>query len=424
VNTPIRIAALALALAAPAAAQDRMLDLERKVDALQREVQALKTDRRAEAPEASMLSKGVTWGGYGEFVTQSFSRKRQNGARAGVKDRADLQRIVLYAGYHFNDWIRFASELEVEHAGSGEAAETRGEIALEQAYVDFLLVRDAGWLDSLNARAGLLLVPMGIINETHEPPTFHGVLRPNVERVIIPATWRENGAGFVAKAGPVTAKGYALAGLTALTNANPTVDGFNGGGAIRGGRTAGTNSFAEDAAWVSAANVAIPGGSIGGSLYLGEADQKLTAASVPVTLWETHGQAEYRGAELRALYAQGRVGNPDVVNAANAVAPLANGGIGRKFFGGYVEAAYDVLSAFGSPKGHYLAPFFRFERYDTQQDVPNGWTNDPANSRTDYTAGLTYKPIRQVALKTDYQWKRNQAKTGVNQWNLGLGFMF
>lgn len=420
-----RLNALMLAtmlLSATAAAQQSMMDLERKVETLQREVEALKS-RPVSAP-AEPLLRGVTWGGYGEFVATSFERKRQDRTVAGVKDAADLQRLVLYAGYHFNDWIRFASELEVEHAGSGEGAEVRGEVAFEQAYLDFLLAEDRGWFDSLSARAGLLLMPVGLINETHEPPTFHGVLRPNVERFIIPTTWRENGAGFTARLGAVSVKSYAVAGLSAITNANPAVDGFGGGRAIRGGRTEGTNSFAEDAAWVTGVNVAVPGGSAGGSLYLGEADQKFTAASVPVTLWELHARGEHRGAELRALYAQGRVGNADAVNFANGKAALADTGVGRSFFGGYLEAAFDVLSVWGNPKGHALSPFFRYERYDTQQDVPNGWTNDAANSRVEYTAGLTYKPIQQVALKTDYQWKRNQARTGVNQWNLGLGFMF
>jgi hypothetical protein len=48
----------------------------------------------------------------------------------------------------------------------------------------------------LGFRAGLLLLPMGIVNEMHEPTTFHGVFRPWVENKLIPTTSRENGFGI------------------------------------------------------------------------------------------------------------------------------------------------------------------------------------------------------------------------------------
>lgn len=430
-------ALLALMLAAPAVAQDRMLDLERKIDALTHEVERLKLGDAAEpvaessvpgqAPAASKVYRAaerrVSLGGYGEMALQHFGRRNQKADTAGRKDEFDVLRAVLYTGYKFNDWILFNAEFEFEHAttkpgnavaGSGP---TRGEVSVEQAYIEF-----TPWGRLLGLRAGLLLVPMGFINEVHEPTTFHGVIRPSVERSVLPTTWRENGAGFFGEAGPIAYRSYAVTGLQAITNTN--VLGFRGSDALRNGRSSGAKSFAEDSAWVSRVDVTpTPGVMAGGSLYLGEADHNFTAASVPVTLWDLHGRAEYRGAELRVLYAQGRIGNPDSVNAGQGLAALATTGVGGRLFGGYVEGAFNVLSLVAGTS-HYLAPFIRYERYDTQQRVPTGWRNDAANSHVEYTTGITYKPITQVVVKADYQWLLNQARTGVNQLNLGLGYVF
>ncbi|MBI4347268.1 MAG: hypothetical protein HY553_10460 [Elusimicrobia bacterium] len=424
----LHVALLALALGAPASAQDRLTDLERKIDALTHEVERLKLGEAepaadqagapGHAPAAGKVYRAaerrVSIGGYGEMTLQDFGKKRQDGATAGTRDEIDFLRAVLYAGYKFNDWILFNSELEFEHASTGKA---RGEVGVEQAYIDFKIHPAFG------VRAGMLLPPMGFVNEIHEPTTFHGVLRPSVERNVIPSTWRENGAGFFGDIGPVSYRTYAVAGLQAVTNTGVT--GFRGGTLFRDGRSSGAKSLAEDAGWVSRVDVQpVPGVLTGASLYLGQADHNLTAASVPVTLWEGHVQLEHRGAQLRALYAEGTIGNADAVNAANAIALNANTGIGRRFFGGYVQAAYDVLSLWSGSKGHSLSPFFRYERYDTQRQVPAGWNVNPANSRVEYVAGLTYKPIPQVVVKGDYLWNRNQARTGVNQFNMGLGYIF
>ena len=103
--------------------------------------------------------------------------------------RPDFHRFVLLFGHSFSDRIKFWSELEVEHA-LVEGGEESGEVALEQAYLDFLIT------PAFNIRAGMMLTPVGIINERHEPPSFNGVERPFVETVIIPTTWRELGFGL------------------------------------------------------------------------------------------------------------------------------------------------------------------------------------------------------------------------------------
>lgn len=426
---------VALAPAAPAFAQDaaKLGELERKVDALTQEIEKIKLGESVETPAEKSASgfspaaskiyftkpSKVSIGGYGEFTVTAPSKRKQNGDPSGLKKQADLRRAVLYVGYKFDDRFLFNSEIEFEHAGSGEGGEVRGEIAVEQAYLDFKAH------ENLGLRAGLVLVPLGLVNEIHEPTAFHGVNRPSVEQWIIPSTWRENGAGVFGDVGPVSYRSYVMAGLHGKNTADPKTDGFTALKGIRAGRTEGTNTSIEDLAWASRVDITpVQGVKAGAGLYLAQADQGDLTSSVPVTLWETHATAEYRGASFKALYAEARIGNADALNAAQGFTDAAKNSVGSRFFGGYAEAAFDVLSVFKNNKGQSLSPFFRYERYDTQAKTPGAYSKNPANSRVEYTLGATYKPIPQVAVKLDQQWKFNQARTGVNQWNLGLAYIF
>ena len=434
-------AALALLLplfsSLPAAAQDsaKLTELERKLDVLTKEIERMKVGEAAEepvaqpsqsvlgfAPAASKVYRArankVSIGGYGEMIYQNFSKRRQNGAPAAVRDEADFLRAILYAGYKFNDWILFNSEIEFEHATtkvSGGA--NRGEVSVELAYLDFR------FRDEFGVRAGLLLMPVGLQNEIHEPTTFHGVRRTSIEQNIIPTTWRENGVGVFGEWGPLSYRSYLTAGLQSTTNTGVT--GFAASNGIRNGRQNGAKSFAEDFAAVARVDYKpVAGVMAGGSIYSGQADQSLVVNSVPVTLWEGHFKGEYRGAEFRALYTEARIGNADLVNITQGNTVAGGNSVGSRMFGGYLEGAYDVLSLLTNNKGQYLAPFFRWERYDTQADTPSAYAKNPANSRKEYTLGVSYKPIPQVSVKADHQWMQNQARSGINQWNLGVAYIF
>ncbi len=405
----------ALLLASLARAQDaRIDDLERKVDALSQELETV----RAQSAGAGAL-KGLSWGGYGELNGEFPSRKNQKGDPSGLTKTLDLRRFVLLGEYRFDERFNLYSEVEFEHGGTGTGSEQRGEADVEQAYLDY---RHADWL---HARAGHMIVPLGLVNLRHEPTAFHGVERPSVEQLIIPSTWHENGAGLAGRAGVVEYQSYAFAGLQAgPRSGQPTTAGFSGSSAIREGSTEGTLSPAEDLAWAGRLDVKpLPGALLGAAAYVGKADQGQIPASVPVSLWDAHASADVGGLELRGLYAEGRIGNAANVNAAQVAADATfKDFVGSRFFGGYAQAAFNALSLTRSTQ--YLAGFFRYERYDTAARTPNGFPGDPANSRVEYTAGLTYRPIPQLALKADQQWKRNQARTGVNQWNLGIGWSF
>ena len=428
-------AALVLSAAPPVRADDadkaQLSELGRKVDALTQEIEKLKLGEAAETPAApaqpgfgpsaskvyAARPEKLSIGGYGEFVFLAPSSRAQNGDPSGLKRRADLQRGVFYFGYKFNDWLLYNSEVEFEHASSGTGSETRGEVELEQSYVEARPWKEFG------ARVGHVIVPLGLVNEGHEPTAFNGVNRPSVETFIIPSTWHENAVGVFGDVGPVSYRTYAMASLSAVASADPSAAGFASDSGIREGSTEGTNSPAGDIAWASRVDATpFEGTSVSAGLYLDRADHGSARSSFPVTLWETHAQTQWRGASLKALYAEGRIGNVDQLNAAQGYA--GNQSVGSRIFGGYAECAFDVLTLMPDAKGQSLSLFFRYERYDTQWKVPAGYFKDPANSHVEYTLGVTYKPIAKVVVKLDQQWKLNQARTGVNQWNFGVGYIF
>src|SRR5216684_4363890 len=136
----------------------------------------------------------TTVGGYGEV-------HYTNRTGPDTPGTVNLKRFVVYLAHSFNDQIAFRSELEVEDAKL-EGAQPGGAVALEQAYLDYRLS------DALTVRSGLVLPPVGIVNETHEPPTFNGVDRPGFDNDVIPTTWREIGVGAVGRVPGVEGLSY------------------------------------------------------------------------------------------------------------------------------------------------------------------------------------------------------------------------
>ncbi|OVE77130.1 hypothetical protein BVX98_03450 [bacterium F11] len=406
-------------------------EMERKIDILTRElekgkhspiVKPIYESKHGFAPAAAKVyhtNHGVSIGGYGEMIYNDFQSQNDKGQSSGSKDKLDFLRSIVYIGYKYTDKILFNSEIEFEHATTSNNG-SRGEVSLEFANLDFLLHPMVG------ARVGLLLVPVGIRNELHEPTLFHGTARPSTEQRIIPTTWRENGLGVFGRIGSVEYRTYLITGLQAVEDSG-NFGGFGSSG-IRGGRSKGSKSLAEDKAWVGRMDYdGIPGTRFGGSYYIGDAGQDSTNAQGKeiegtVTLWEIHGEAEYKGAEVTGLYAKGTVDDVADLNAAQPTPLSGNGSIGEEMFGGYIQVAFDVFSLFQHQ--HVLAPFFRYERYDTQQKVPTGFSKNPARDVTEYTFGVSYKPHPNVILKIDFQNQNNEAGTGVDSTNAGMGFLF
>ncbi len=393
---------------------DRLTELERRLEVLAGEIEKLKIgEAAAEAgesqyglgPAASKIyrtDRGLSIGGYGELLYQNFDGERDNGAESGRTDTFDLLRGVLYFGYKFNDRWLLNTEIEYEHAGS--------EVSVEFAYLDYL------WRPEASLRAGLLLVPMGFINELHEPTVFLGANRPDVERLIIPTTWRENGFGLFGEAGPVSYRTYVVNGFRGA--------GFTAAG-LRGGRQKGNQAKAEDFAWVGRLDfTGVPGLLVGGSAYVGDSGQDLKTSqgagiSVGTSLIEGHLEWRWRGLEFRALGVQAEL--DDVADLNRALGLTGNQSVGEKLQGYYLQLGYDVLAGRGE---RALIPYARWESYNTQDEVPAGFRANPANDVEVLTLGVALKPIEQIILKIDHQNYDNAAGTGVDQFNVLLGYVF
>ena len=406
---------------------DRLEELRRQIDAISRQIETLQLGqdvveategRYGLGPAASKVyrvRRGVSIGGYGEMLYQNFSSTRQDGGASGKKDQIDFLRAVVYVGYKFNDNILFNSEIEFEHASTGNA----GSVAVEFAYLDFSLTP---WL---GARGGLLLLPMGYLNELHEPPIYLGTERPETELRIIPTTWRENGLGLFGEAEGFSYRAYLVNGFDAVGGGSSKASGFDASG-LRGGRQKGSKALIEDVAGVGRIDyLGLLGFNVGTSLYYGNSGQGNVDANgqtiaAPTFIWEGHAQYRANGFWLRGLYALSTVGEVPQLNAAKGL--TGNESIGERLTGWYVEGGYDVLHSVATR--NQLIPYLRYEQINTQEKVPSGFSANPATDRTITTVGVMWKPITNVAAKADYQIQENQARTGIDQLNLSLGFLF
>ncbi|HEX9285946.1 MAG TPA: hypothetical protein VF999_01640 [Thermoanaerobaculia bacterium] len=414
-----------LSAGADETARRQIEELRRQIDVLTREIENLKSAAPEKAPTGTRgafglgpaaskiygVTRGVSIGGYGEALYQNFDRERDDGTPSDRTDSIDLARAVLYFGYKFDEHFLFNSEIEYEHATTGEGDEEKGEVSVEFAYLDYLIRRE------FNLRAGLVLLPVGFVNELHEPPVFLGARRPEVEDRILPTTWRELGLGVFGDVGPFAYRAYLVDGLDSA--------GFEGADPLHEGRQGGSNARAEDFALTARLDfVGIPGVLIGGSGYTGNSAQgrEVEGHSFDgrVALLDAHAEWRWHGIQARALTARGSIGDAARVNALNGLSGTDS--VGKRFTGTYVEAGYDVLFLRGGRAS--LVPFARREQFNTQDAVPAGFVADPANDVSLWTIGLQYRPIPQIVVKLDYQDARNRARTGVDQWNLALGWLF
>ena len=394
-------------------------ELRRRLDVLAAEVERLRSgepeqveiseeERRALglAPSAARTyrraTEGISFAGYGEMLVENFAGENESGAGGAPTTRFDFLRAVLYTGYRFNDRFLFNSELEVEHGN---------EIFVEFAYVDYRAN------DNLTLRGGLLLIPLGLVNEFHEPNVYFGARRPETEQRIIPSTWRENGGGILGSAGPVNFRAYVTNGFNGM---NYTAAG------LRGGRQRGIQARAANLAFSGRLDVTpIPGVFAGAGIYTGGSGQEQvvfngTALDMNTTVAEVHGQAQIRGFDVRALFAHATV--DDAGAASRALGRAATASIAEAMQGGYVQVGYNVLSQFGGEVA--VTPYARYERVDTQHRVADGFTRALAQDGEFTTLGIDVKPIPNVVLKTEYQWLTNAAETGRNQFNFNLGYSF
>jgi len=322
----------------------------------------------------------------------------------------DFHRFVLLVNHTFSPKLRFVGEIELEHA-LVEGLEEAGELELEQAYLDFLLSRQ------FNVRAGMVLVPIGIINERHEPPVFNGVERPFVDTVIVPTTWFEVGAGVHGELGQgLRYRAYALAPLDALE--------FDAEEGIRGGRQKGSESDVRNVAFAGRLEYrAVRGLTIGASVWTGESSFATPRLDTTVNIGEIDARYRRDRLELRGQFAH--VGISDAARLNDALARLTgvSPNIARSLRGFYGEAGYRFWNA-GAPRD--LVGFVRYENFDTQFRMPDGFLPLKEFDRDAWVVGLTHYPDPDVAVKFDYVRLRNQSGLLPTRHvlNAGLGWWF
>lgn len=337
----------------------------------------------------------IQFHGYGEF--------HYNNPQTGTMDEdaiaeADVHRMVLGWTYEFTDAIRLDAEVDFEHAAT--------EIELEYAHLDYDLK------PALTLRAGSVLMPVGPLNEFHEPPLFYSVERPYVENTIMPTTWQEIGVGLVGRSGSLAYRGYVVTGLNA--------GGFSSLSGIRGGRGHGAETPAEDLAGVARIEYGSPAGlHLGASGYYGGADQGDSTLG-DVTVGIVNGDARFRraGFDLRGVVYRVFL-DADDLSAAQGEA------IGEAMMGWYAEAAYDLLRRDkDETRRRSLFVFGRFEDFDTNEEVDDTFPANPAASRQVITGGVSYMPIEKIAFKADIENWQDDADQELTRFNLGAAFMF
>lgn len=325
----------------------------------------------------------TTIGGYGELHYNNLSGK----GGASDKDEVDFHRFVLFFGHEFTDNIRFFSELELEHSISGDGKS--GEIELEQAYIDFDLN------DQHTARAGLFLLPVGIINETHEPPTFYGTERNPIEKNIIPATWWAAGAGLHGQFGTgFSYDAYVHSGLS-------VPDDFK----IRSGRQKVSKAKANNPAVTARIKyTGIPGLEVAVSAqHQQDIGQGLVTGLDGGNLIETHVIWSTGPFTLKALYAMWDI-DGSAVEATGA----------DKQEGFYVEPSIKVSEKLGV--------FARFNQWDNKAGRNSGSARNSEKQQWDI--GINYWPHEDIVIKADYQYQNNDNDMDQNGLNVGIGYQF
>jgi len=350
-------------------------------------------------------------GNYGKAVTVGAYCEITYNQPESDNGELDVQRLVLLFGYKFNDKTQFVTELEVEHVE---------EIFVEQAFVNY----NVG--DNISLRGGLMLVPMGIVNEYHEPTTFNGVERPAVDNVIIPTTWREIGIGITGRI-PEASFGYqayVFNGFKSTENVDGEIKGFlKGSNGLRGGRQKAIKSTINSPTFSTKIEYyGVLGLRLGLSGYFGRTQatddiDDVNGSDIGVSMVGLDVRYAFRRFAARGQFIYAALSDTEAYNT------LTEGDLGSALTGYYGEVSYNLLPM---NKKQRLFAFLRYENYDTHSDTDGPLMRNDAYSRSDVTTGLSYHIAPGVVLKGDYQFRENALEGSEvnNRLNFGIGIWF
>ena len=343
------------------------------------------------------LPQGITLGGYGEILYNNPEN---------LNSELDVQRLVLLFGYKFDERVQFVTEIEFEHVK---------EVYVEQAFVNYNLTQ------GLNLRAGLMLVPMGIINEFHEPTIFNGVERPSLDKYIIPTTWREIGMGLSGRLNGISARyqAYLFNGFLSHNGENGLLKGSNG---LRSGRQKGAESTMNHINFAGKFDFyGIRGLRLGLSGYQGktqavDGQNEIPGSEIGISMLGLDARYAYRKFSARGQYLRASLHDTDLYNE------LTGRDLGSELMGYYLEAAYNVLPF---NKKQRLVGFVRYENFNTHHEVGSLISKNEAFHRKEWTLGFSYHIAPGAVYKIDYQTKStaiSNSKKG--QFNMGVGVWF
>lgn len=344
--------------------------------------------------------EGLIIGGYGQ-IDGNFNLDDDN--KMNSNGKLDVHRLVTFLGYKFNDKATFVSELEYEHVV---------ELYVEQAFLDYKIK------DNMSLQAGLMLIPMGIQNLYHEPPTFNGVERTNVDKYIVPTTWREIGVGINGSLDEQSIN-YQLMMVNGPLGYDNGSANFSGKKGLRGGRQKGAEATVSDFDFAGRLSYfGMLGWNFGASFYKGNSETSdFEADSTQVGITMMGVDARYNNGPFQAR------GQYTIANLENTAEYNAKTGadVGSKLLGYYLEAGYNILDG---KSENELIVFGRYENYNTHEET-DGIEAIAAYDRTDKTLGLTYKLNQGAAFKADYQLKSTEASSEeTKHLNLGVAVWF
>jgi hypothetical protein len=364
---------------------------------------------------AGNSSKNITLGAYAEMdYNQPFAKDVY---RTG---NLDVHRLVLFMGYQFSQNTHFVTEIEFEHIK---------EVYVEQAFINHRIN------NALSFRGGLMLVPMGIINEYHEPTTYNGVERPNLDGKIIPSTWRELGLGVTGTL-PAASLRYQAYLFNGFNGYDQGVGMLRGNDALRAGRQKGAESYMSSPNFSAKIDhFGVLGLKIGLAGYFGKSQSTLfeqldknnsllrahaDSSVVGISMVGLDARYQKGGFQARGQLVNAQLNNTDQYNG------LTGRDLGAQLFGYYLEVGYDLLRPFELKSKQRLVLFSRYEKYNTHKVMLGEGMTNAAFDRTDITTGFSYHIAYGAVIKLDYQRFQNADQNNMDQHqiNTGLGIWF
>jgi|TARA_B110000971_G_C20011330_1_gene501694 hypothetical protein len=341
------------------------------------------------------MASGLTIGGYGEIT--------YNDPDSGVSE-IDVQRLVMLFAYKFDDRVSFITEIEFEHVK---------EVYVEQAFLNY------GVSDNFNLRGGLMLVPMGIVNEYHEPTTYNGVERPSLNNKLVPTTWREMGLGVYGRinSASIRYQAYVMNGFISY-NGEYKLKGTNG---LRSGRQKGAESVGSNANFASRIDYyGLLGLKLGLSFYNGKTqttDKNIIGSQVGLSMFGFDARYVKNRFSARSEYISASLSDTDKYNLASGK------DLGSKMSGYYIEGAFNLLPSSAKQK---LDAFVRYEDFDTHAEVAGNLTKNDSFHRKETTFGFSYHLADGAVFKMDWQSKGTAVldSESKGQFNMGIGVFF